>query len=198
MTETVSALEGRIRSGHFGAAGSSGISVSEIQSFTLTQFTAWADAMPQAGTDIAHRAGCSAPAAPGLSTEGIAGRLLRVEPLRWWLVGNEPFAPSGDAAGRTHTVVDLSHSRVLLRLSGQSTAELLNHYLPLDLRNAHFQQGHVACSAIHHVGVTLWRDAAGFNLLIPRSFAVSVWSLLVESAKQFGVETVPWKYHSGP
>jgi heterotetrameric sarcosine oxidase gamma subunit len=85
-------------------------------------------------------------------------------------------------------VLDLSQSRVWLRLSGPSAAGFLNHHLPLDLRDSQFTQRRVACSAIHHVGVTLWRDLASFNLLIPRSFAVSIFQLLTDSACQYGVE----------
>jgi sarcosine oxidase gamma subunit len=40
------------------------------------------------------------------------------------------------------------------------------------------------------VGVTLRRSDAGYELFIPRGFAVSLWELLVETAEQFGLEIV--------
>ena len=46
----------------------------------------------------------------------------------------------------------------------------------------------VASSSTHHVGVTLWRSADGYELFMPRGFALSLWEGLVESAQQFGVE----------
>ncbi|HAF74482.1 MAG TPA: sarcosine oxidase subunit gamma, partial [Gammaproteobacteria bacterium] len=48
----------------------------------------------------------------------------------------------------------------------------------------------VASAGIHHVGVTLRRSDAGYELFIPRGFAVSLWELLVETAEQFGLEIV--------
>jgi len=48
--------------------------------------------------------------------------------------------------------------------------------------------GSVASSVTHHVGVTLWRSQDGYELFIPRGFALSLWEGFVESAQQFGVE----------
>jgi heterotetrameric sarcosine oxidase gamma subunit len=85
------------------------------------------------------------------------------------------------------TVLDLSHSRTWLRLSGDKTPTLLNHFLPIDLRESAFATGAVASTALHHVGVTLWREASAYSLLIPRSFALSLWELVTETAQQYGV-----------
>lgn len=68
--------------------------------------------------------------------------------------------------------------------------ELLNRHLPLDLREGAFPLGSVASTAFHHVGITVWRSEAGYELFLPRGFAVSLWELLRESAEQFGVEVV--------
>jgi len=43
---------------------------------------------------------------------------------------------------------------------------------------------------MHHVGVTLWRSTTGYELFIPRGFALSSWEILFDSALQFGVEVV--------
>jgi heterotetrameric sarcosine oxidase gamma subunit len=85
------------------------------------------------------------------------------------------------------TVLDLSHSRTWLRLSGDKAPRLLNHFLPIDLRESAFATGAVASTALHHVGVTLWREAGSYSLLIPRSFALSLWELVTETAQQYGV-----------
>jgi len=42
----------------------------------------------------------------------------------------------------------------------------------------------------HQVGVTLWREEKQFNILIPRSSAQSLWELLYESARQYGVVNI--------
>ena len=112
--------------------------------------------------------------------------MLRVEPLKWWLLGLEP--PELDV--EQGVLLDLSHSRTRMRVSGPRAAELINRHLPLDLRDASFPQGSVASSAFHHVGVTVWRSSLGFEMFLPRGYAMSLWEMLLESAGQFGAEVV--------
>ncbi|HJP09731.1 MAG TPA: hypothetical protein QGF27_06900, partial [Arenicellales bacterium] len=58
----------------------------------------------------------------------------------------------------------------------------------LDLRDAFCPVGSVASTALHHVGITLWRSEDGFELFVPRGFALSTWEILIETAAQFGAE----------
>ena len=58
----------------------------------------------------------------------------------------------------------------------------------MDLRDDFFPVGTVASSALHHVGITLWRSNDGFDLFLPRGFALSTWEILIETAAQFGAE----------
>ena len=68
------------------------------------------------------------------------------------------------------------------------TIAFRDQHFSLDLGEASFPMGSVASSATHHVGVTLWSSAEGYELFMPRGFALSLWEGLVESAQQFGVE----------
>ena len=86
--------------------------------------------------------------------------------------------------------LDLSHSRTHVRISGPQAAEFLNRHLSLDLREKSFPVGSVASSAIHHVGVSLWRSKEGYELFIPRGFALTLWEGFIESAGQFGLAVV--------
>jgi hypothetical protein len=38
--------------------------------------------------------------------------------------------------------------------------------------------------------VTLWRSNEGYELFLPRGFALTLWEGFVESAQQFGLEVV--------
>jgi len=186
MADRVSALAGHHRQGHHGDPERTGVVMQDIQHLVLYQVAAWADSMDAVGKVLARQIGARADAAagPGSSTTGDGGAMLRIEPMKWWLVGVE--APQLDAEqGMT---LDLSHSRTRLRVSGDDAAEFLNRHLPLDLREASFPVGSVASSATHHVGVTLWRSTDGYELFIPRGFALSLWEGFVESAAQFGLE----------
>ncbi len=112
--------------------------------------------------------------------------LLRIEPLKWWILG-APAPPIDPQHGAT---LDLSHARTHLRISGPQATDLLNRPLPLDLRPAAFPVGAVASGALHHVGVTLWHSPHGYELFIPRGFALSTWEVLLQTATQFGGEVV--------
>lgn len=191
MAERLSALQAHLVPGRRGRAGATGLVLAEVRDASLTQITAWPGSLGQAGAAIAELTGVPAAPGPGQSAPCPSGRLLRVEPLQWWLIGRAPLACAGMTTQEAFSTLDLSHARCWLRLSGPAAAAALHHHLPLDLRAAAFPEGRVASSAIHHVGVTLWREEDGFGLLVPRSFAVSVWELLVATGTQYGVDIRP-------
>lgn len=188
MVERVSALPAHPVPGRLGTPGVTGLVLAEVVDVALTEFNAWPETLSIAAAAIAQHAGCPVAPGPGQSAQGSYGRLLRVEPLKWWLVGRVPGPDVGTQAAEACSVLDLSHARCWLQISGPAAPALLDHYLPLDLRAAAFPEGRVACSAIHHVGVTLWRETDSFGLLIPRSFATSIWELLLETGAQYGID----------
>lgn len=188
MVELKSALNSHLIPGHFGAEGSSGISLSEVANFAHLQLAAWPETCAHVGALAAGTAGCTSVPAPGQVMHGAEGVLMRVEPLKYWVICEGDGPDLAEIPTDHGAALDLSHSRVWLRLSGANAPTLLNHYLPLDLRDDAFPDGAVASSAIHHVGVTLWRSGDVYNLLIPRSFAATLYELLQGSALQYGLE----------
>lgn len=190
MAELMSALRGHLSAGRFGLEGTAGVTLSEIHPFSLTQISAWPDSLQAAEQEAARLAGCNAAPAPGQAHESAAGTLLRVEPLKWWLIGRDTPTDLPSLAAETGAVLDLSSSRTWIRLGGPRRTDLLNRFLPLNLSEKAFPSGSSASTAFHHIGVTLWRDEEHFNVLLPRSFAASLWEMLTESAAQFGAEVV--------
>ena len=187
MVERISALADHYQPSHQGhqeEGDNSGVILREPPDLVLHQVAAWRDSIDDVGNTLAKLLGTKTAAGPGSAVIGIRGSMLRIEPMKWWLVG--VAAPEFDA--ERAVTLDLSHSRTRVCVSGADAAEFLNRHLPLDLREASFPVGSVASSATHHVGVTLWRSADGYELFMPRGFALSLWEGLVESAQQFGVE----------
>jgi len=187
MVERISALAGHNQPGHQGhydETGKIGVILREPSNLVLHQVAAWRDSIDEVGKALAKLIGADAAAGPCSAVTGSKGSMLRIEPMKWWLVGIEAPGFKADKA----VTLDLSHSRTRVCVSGDDAAEFLNRHFPLDLREASFPPGSVASSATHHVGVTLWRSADGYELLIPRGFALSLWEGFVESAQQFGVE----------
>ncbi len=182
MAERISALAGNYNPGRFGSVGDIGVTLSEVPNLTLSQVAAWPDTLASVGAKAAAAVGAKNAPGPGQAMVGGDGAVLRIEPLKFWIVG--AAAPGLDPDDGV--ALDLSHSRTHLRISGPQAATLLNRHLPLDLRDISFPVGSVASSAFDHVGVTLWRSEASFELFLPRGFALSLWQVLLLGAAQFG------------
>ncbi|MGI9489806.1 MAG: sarcosine oxidase subunit gamma [Geminicoccaceae bacterium] len=188
MADVVSPLDNHLAAGRPGHGEQPAVSLSEVREHTLFQLAAWPETIAQTGEVAAQTLGLSAIPGPGQVTTGSNGTLMRVEPLKWWLVaeGSTASAPAA-ILPEEGNFLDLSHSRTWLKVSGKKAEVLLNHFLPIDLREGSFPTGSVASTAFHHIGVTLWRAEDDINLLLPRSFAASLWQMLCESAMQYGV-----------
>ena len=189
MVERVSALNGYYSKGSGGADGGD-VCFRENPDVSLIQLAAWPETLSTVGAKAAALIGAGEAPGPGKVVTTSKGTLMRIEPLKWWLVGASavelPLRLSSDEGA----VLDLSHSRTHLSISGPQAAILLNRHLPLDLREAEFPVGTVASSAFHHTGVTVWRSDQGFELLMIRGFALSLWQLLLESGEQFNADVV--------
>ena len=186
MAKRISALHGHYSHGTFGASGEVGVVLCEVADLRLQQVAAWHDTLGEVGRRAAQVVGV--PEAPQRGASVINAKsgsaLLRVEPLKWWIFGGEVLSLPPELGA----TLDISHSRTHVRISGVHATTLLNRHLGLDLREASFAEGAVASSVFQHVGVTLWRTPQGYELFIPRGFALSVWEVLLQSAAQFGGE----------
>ena len=189
MVDRMSARAGYYRTGKFGILGedqSAGVILEDIHDLILHQVAAWPDTVDAVGEQAAKAAGSKTAPGPCQAEVGKNASLLRIEPLNWLMIGAE--APELDA--QQGATLDISHSRTQIRVTGSEAVSFLNRQLSLDLREDSFPVGSVASSVIHHVGVTLWRSEQGYELFIPRGFALSLWEGMVETATQFGLEVV--------
>jgi len=186
MAKRQSALASVYHRGVSGRPGEPGVRLKELTDLNLAQVGAWPDTLETTGRQVAQAIGANEAPGPGHAISTERGTVLRVEALKWWLL--DTGAPSLDLD--TGVTLDLSHSRTRILISGPEAAVCLNRLLPLDLHPDRFVINQVASGGIHHVGVTLWRSDAGYELFIPRGFAESLWELLVETAEQFGLEIV--------
>ncbi len=191
MTNPVSALHGQTESGRYGEPGDVGILLGEVKEFCIFQLAAWPETITAIGKVATTAANAAKVPKPGKMVKGKKADLLRVEPLKWWIVAegrSTALVPAIDA--KKGCGLDLSHSRAWVKINGAKAESMLNHFLPIDLRPESFPNDTVVTTAFHHTGVTLWRGDRGFNLLLPRSFSVSLWEQLHESALQYGLEVL--------
>ncbi len=88
----------------------------------------------------------------------------------WFLAGPEAGAAAARMAGLA-AVTDQSDAWSGLALSGPDAREALARLVPLDLDPATFPPGAAARSMLRHVALLLLATEAGFELLVPRSYA---------------------------
>jgi len=184
MANRSSALKSNYPVGINTANNESRLQLSEIKNLQLTQVAVWPDSINKVGSYIANHLNLNDYATPNRAIVNNSAVMMRIEPLKWWIIGSGVPTLSSDDG----TFLDLSHSLTHLEISGPSASLFLNRHLPIDLRENHFPVNSVATSAIHHVSVKLWRSDSGYNLFIPRGFALSLWEIFLETASQFGYE----------
>ena len=184
MVNRSSALESNYLVGHNPTNNESRLQLSEIKNLQLTQVAAWPESVNTVGSNIARHLNLDEYALPNKAIVNNSVVMMRIEPLKWWIIGSKIPALSSDEG----TSLDLSHSFTHLEISGPSSSLFLNRHLPLDLRERNFPVNAVASSAIHHVSVKLWRSDSAYHLFIPRGFALSLWEIFLETASQFGWE----------
>lgn len=198
MLERTSALASRYHPGPAGdiGRGGPGVMLREIRDAGLWQISAWPETMDEVGKTLAGLIGADAAPGPLQSAAGPKGTLMRVQPFVWWLT-------RADAATATlameidtgqGTALDLSHSRTVIRIEGPCAQPLLNRGLPTDLRPENFPDGAFAGGAIHLVGVNLHHRDGGYDLYVPRGFAVTLWEFLTETAAQWGYQVGDVEY----
>ena len=189
MVERASALEGHNAPRQFGLIepGGAGIHLSERHIASAWLVAAWPQRLAATGAAVAIAAGVAAAPGPGASATGPGGTLLRVEPLKWLLISEHEITdPPLDAADAT--VLELSHARTVIHVTGPNVLDLMARMVPLDLRLASFPEGSVTNTALHHLGVTILARDGGFDILVLRSFGLALWQILIDSAAQFGAE----------
>ena len=184
MLKRIPALDQYYQKGVFGKKVKTGVIFSEITDLMLFQVSAWPETLNDVGLKLAKICNLKEFPSANKAVDGYQVAMLRIEPLKWWILGSkiEELSPEEGS------ILDLSHSRTHLRISGNDSISLLNRHLPIDLRETSFPLNSVAPTAFHHCSVTLWRSKNGYELFLPRAFAFSLWEILLESAAQFGYE----------
>jgi heterotetrameric sarcosine oxidase gamma subunit len=151
----------------------------------LMQYHAWPAQYLRVAEGLA--AHCRLPEAPrpGKAACGAGASLLRIHPQRLWLVAEDsaavhcPQISTGSGA-----TLDLTHARAMIHVQERIAGPLLSRFVAVDLRPHCFARDDIALTALHRVGVVVWRRADGIDVLVPRSFAHSLWDLLAEAAQR--------------
>jgi methylglutamate dehydrogenase subunit D len=110
-----------------------------------------------------------------------------------WAGADQYFVEGVSAAalkkklGSTASVIDQSHGRVVILISGSKVRDVLAKGTPVDLHASQFPVGKSAMTQMAHIGVHLTRTGEDeFKLSVFRGFSESFWEWLTGSAAEFG------------
>ncbi len=173
-------------------AGTAPVTLSERRPLALLQVSAFARTVGEAGVRVAGALALSLPA-PNRYSGDLHQSLRAIGFGIWQIAGDEGTVPAAATLRATlsgvATVVDLSHARTALQVSGTAAARTLAKHCGLDLHASKFPTGSATNTRFGHIGMTLARidDAPTFELLVFRGYAEFVFESLVEAASEFGL-----------
>lgn len=174
-------------------AGTAPVALSERRPLSILQVSAFAHSVDEAGNRLAGALVLELPT-PNRYTGDLQRSLRAIGPGIWQIVGNAGAVPEAGALRTTvagvATVVDLSHARTALRVSGAAAAHTLSKHCGLDLHASRFPTGSATNTRFGHIGMTLARidDAPTFELLVFRGYAEFVFEAMVEAGGEFGLQ----------
>lgn len=188
-----SALAGALRPGDHGARDyrGPGLLIAKRHPLSMVQI----EARPDEAHAMLDAAAATLGLRPSESFNTAVGdglpRILWTGPNRWLVVEPESrdlFALLRNALGPTNAaVVDLSHGRASLRLSGREVRRVLMKAGPLDWHESAFIPGMCGQTALFHVSALIdRREASTFDVYVARGYAVSFLESVEQAAAEYG------------
>lgn len=182
---------------HGRIAGEAGVSVGLRQSLSMVLVQARRGAASELAAAVRQAMALDLPDG---SRAAFAGSLVAVglAPDQWLLLdkhsaGQESLLTRTQlAAERRAAVVDQSHGRVAIRVTGDRCREALCLGVPIDLHPDVFRVGCAAATRIAHINAVILRmdDQPTYDIVVGSSFAESFWQWLISAASSFGCEIV--------
>ena len=180
------------------AGDRAGIRLTALPRGSLWQVACWPETFEEVRDALAGALGCDAPP-PGrvsaaTSSSGGDRLLVRVEPLKWWVIGPDgshggadcPLTPGPDRGAW----LDMSHDQAGIAVEGGNAAELLKRLVAIDLREGAFPDLSFATTLAHHMITRVLRQdrdgAPCYRVMVMRSYADDLRELLAHHLAHFG------------
>lgn len=187
------ALNEIYKTGDFGEITNNnpGVTFSERRALNIIQVAAWKDqadevvvAIEQATGIKPSRTACSAAQADQIAA-------IWVGPDRWLIVEKEirdlEEAIRNTVNSEKAAITDQSHSRCVIRLSGNEVRNVLRKGTTLDLDASHFKAGEARTTSLFHMnGVIHCLNENTFDIYVARSFGQSFFEVITHAATEYG------------
>ena len=188
-----SALEGRYRTGRFGARAEDapGVVLAECRPRSMVQV----NGAPEPGALAGALGASEVDVTPNRTFDAGAVSYAWNGPGQW-LAESAERSPGDliehvENALRAHgaSTTDLSHARTVLRVLGPAAADLLAKLCPIDIEAMRTGDSAATLAGPFNVQVVKTGDEE-FRLYVFRSFGLAMWEMLLDEAAEFGGEIV--------
>lgn len=166
-----------------------GIGLQPLQSLIMLNLRGTADST---FCNVVHNAcHCELPTAANSSSICSYGSILKLGPNEWLLVSSgSHWSETMTIPGATLT--DVSHARIVVRVNGEKSRDMLAKGCAIDLHPRQFPVGTCVQTSIAKIGVILHRpqNDDSFMLYAARSYAGSFWHWLTSASNEYGYHVV--------
>jgi sarcosine oxidase subunit gamma len=171
----------------------------ERKSLTTIQVLAYASQYQAAATAISKAIGIECPITPGICNANKHTQIAWNGPNSWMIIASDEEAKRkpGElmkslqkAVGDLGAVVDQSHGRCALRLSGAHARKVMAKNTSIDLHPIAFAPGQSALTAVAHMSALVIQvdDAPSYDLFVARSLARSFTHAVVHACHEFAAD----------
>lgn len=172
------------------------LQLQEVRNRGLWQIDCWASSEAKVREQLSQLTGLVLSDQAGAVVADGERRLMWAGPARFWWVAEQ----DGDVAQQLESqlaaddghVMDIGHSRTVIRLQGSKAQTILQSGIAVDMDEDEFKPGRVILTGLtHHTPVTLHRiDEQCFELYVARSYARHTLEWLMAAGKPYKVS---WK-----
>ncbi len=167
------------------------LKISHASIGSLVQVAGWGPSFREAIAPLIRELGMNDLGEFNLAQRAEHSVSFRVAPHRLLIWTREPqVAPASlsELDPASAPFLDLSHSRVCVTVEGSPARDFLTRLATIDLRLESFPIGAFSQTTIHHTSALIFHSRANqYELLLPASYARSLWDYIALSAKPFGI-----------
>ena len=175
---------------HGNSAAGVGVTLRERKNLSIIQVTAWPDTIPTVLTAIGSATGLVLQNKPGLGRVAGEKSVFGFAPGRYFVVSATPDLESrlrSAISPELGTMVDLTHGRTVIRISGPRSEWILSKLFAIDFSEHAFPIAYGRVTLHHDIHANIQRiDDETFDLYVFRTFARSFWQTLGHAAEEVG------------
>lgn len=194
MLERTSAIAAGLARGSRLRDGRAGVKLGELRGQALLQLAGFPSSMARIEAAVRDRLKAAPPTRIGISVRAADALILRTGPEQIWIAVPGETLPHEQSlrdgiAPAMGVVTSLSHSRTRMIVEGARARDVLAKGIAIDLHPDMFATDRFALTGLDHTPVLLLRAAPDrYEVWAMRTFALTVWDWLTNSALEFGYE----------